>query len=157
MKLPVTSVITSSRSGRQFVADLKKQRKRISEWAGKQLRSKNFVPGDTAVYKLAFISGDIFSHRERSAKNILRAARKHGYLQPPPNLAPDMWCQFSVKDLEKMDFFEMMVMHRPITGKDGHPDVFGFHRDEDGTWRLACFRANKTHYPPGICFVFIKP
>lgn len=154
--LETIEVLTSGRSGKKCYADLRRQNRRVSWWARKQLRGTQFIAAPGRSYQLAFIDGDDFPDLERTIENVRNAAIARGYIEPPMELSTALLEKFSSQDFEQMDVWEMMLMHQPFIGRKKGSDVFGFHRDKDGTWRLACFEHDKPRYNRGTCFVFVE-
>ncbi|MBI2589411.1 hypothetical protein HYW32_00020 [Candidatus Berkelbacteria bacterium] len=114
---------------------------------------------DGQSYKIALMPTREIKRDSDRTVDVLRkrGIEKYGYEKPLAGIVPRIRETVSAKRMEEMGFEYIVAPHDTIKDSDGHTDVLGAHRFDDGPWLYAIW----TH--PGICwdgngaFAFLVP
>jgi len=153
----ILGVTSNGRTGRQFFASLEDQGYRVSDYAMELLRSPEFVPTSSKLYKIIVIMPDEFKDEERTNTNIRAKAESYRCIDPPAELAPLLREVFSDEDIEAMGLFSLIVMHKPIHGDRGRSGLLGIDRHTMGRYLYSFISRSDHKCSREEGFVFLAP
>ncbi|MEX2436712.1 MAG: hypothetical protein WD471_00935 [Candidatus Paceibacterota bacterium] len=153
------TVTSNGKTGQQWIETLEKESFNVSDWAKNILQKDDFNNQVTedVTYHPVLIKGDEFSDKERITKNIRAEAKRRGYITPPPELAPILRQSVSDEDIKNLDLNWLVVMHEPIIGFDGDPNLLDLDRVDGGHWLRARWGDPGARWVRGFGFVFLAP
>ncbi|OGY58248.1 MAG: hypothetical protein A3H67_03970 [Candidatus Buchananbacteria bacterium RIFCSPLOWO2_02_FULL_46_11b] len=150
-------VTTDGRIGEQLVADIEAQGDHVGDIAKQLIHGKKFVATNGITYKLALIMGDEFKDDDRITSNIRAEAAKHGYVDPPMELALYVREMFSDEDLEQIGLWALIIMHEAVADSDGNLSLLGLDRDVGGRSLSAFNVSPDDEWDRGFGFLFLVP
>ena len=150
-------VTTDGRSGEQLTVDIEAQGDRVGDVAKQLIHGKKFVATNGITYKLALIMGDEFKDDDRITSNIRAEAAKHGYVDPPMELALYVREMFSDEDLEQIGLWALIIMHEAVADSDGNLSLLGLDRDVGGRSLSAFNVSPDDEWDRGFGFLFLVP
>jgi len=128
ISVPIT-LTSDGTTGEQWISRLEGKGYCVSDYAKFLLRSRAFVPTTGVIYRAPIIKGSEFKDGERLTARIREVAAGRGYATPSPEVACLLREKLSDEELKAMGLWWLVVMHKPISGPDGNPNLLGVFRD----------------------------
>ncbi|OHA91128.1 MAG: hypothetical protein A2758_01465 [Candidatus Zambryskibacteria bacterium RIFCSPHIGHO2_01_FULL_49_18] len=157
MPIALKPVTSDGVSGKDGIKDLEKARYNVGDWVKDVMKQKVYVVTNGKVYKPVVLKGEDFTDDERVTSNIRKVAEEMKLVTPPAQLARLLRKSVSDEELEQMGLYALIVMHQPITGSGGFPNVLGLYRNDEGRWLNAYFGHAGHRWYRDLGFVFLAP
>ena len=154
--LKLATVTSNGRSGKEWIAELNKQR--INMFVHDHLKRDDWKSTTGMLYHPVLLRGDSFSDIERSTSNIRRTAKDLGLITPPMELAPLLREKITDEEIVGLGLWRMIVMSEPRHDNGGNMSVLGLdHRDNEAPWLRAFVENPPQGWVKQDGFVFILP
>ncbi len=151
------SVTSDGTTGPQWIERLEAAGNRVSDYAKRLLRSKDFAPTSGVKYEIAVLKGLLFDEDVRITANIRAEAEKRGLAKPNAEVACLIRANFTDKEIEAMGLWWIVVMHEPIKDSDGDPGLLSVGRGVGGRWLGAYWVEPGGRWSRERGFAFVGP
>jgi hypothetical protein len=118
------TVTSDGRSGIEFVRDLNKLGRRVSEGAQAVLEKPEFVTTNGVEYKPVVVKGSMFEDYARTTDFITVRAIEMNLSIPPAELAPLLGEVLSASQITRMGYHTLLIMHEPVQNSRGSKEFF---------------------------------
>ncbi len=109
------SVTSDGTTGEEWIARLEAKRGReLDDDAKAVLNHKDFQPSSGVTTEIAVFPGTFFSNFERTTKGISFKTRHESMFTPNHEVACLIYEKFTIRDIEAMGLWDIVVMHEPV-------------------------------------------
>ncbi len=128
------SVTSDGATGEDWIKRLEGNGFRVGDYAKQVLRSPDFKPTSGVTTEVAVLKGPLFEDNDRITKKIRAEADRRTLSKPNTEVACLIREKFTDEEIEAMDLWYIVAMHKPINDSDGGPGLLHARRSGGGRW-----------------------
>ena len=133
------SVTSDGMTGEEWITRLESKGFHVGDCVKRVLRSQDFKPTSGVTTEVAVLKSTLFKDNDRTTKNIRAEADKRKLKKPNAEVACLVREKFVDNEIEAMDLWRIVAIHKPINDSDGDPLLLGVCRSDNNDLRIYAY------------------